>query len=104
MMKQFLHDKPLESHSSDVLGIFVTLTDAKNFVRNHCASHAERDNPDATFVEGEESGCIWYHWMNEEGTDGVSVSVSRHIVHGSGSVSVLDWGQDIGEPWSPKKK
>jgi hypothetical protein len=30
---------------------------------------------------------------NEEGTDGVSVSVSRHIVHGSGSVSVRDWGQ-----------
>jgi hypothetical protein len=27
MMKQFLHGKPLESHSSDVLGIFVTLTD-----------------------------------------------------------------------------
>jgi hypothetical protein len=42
--------------------------------------------------------------MSEEGADSVSVSVSRHIVHGSGSVSVRDWGQDIGERWSPKKK
>jgi hypothetical protein len=39
MMKQFLHGKRLESHSSDILGIFVTLPDANNFVYNHCASH-----------------------------------------------------------------
>jgi hypothetical protein len=37
--------------------------DANNFVRNHCASYAKRDNLDATPVEGEESGCIWYHWI-----------------------------------------
>lgn len=87
----------------DILGTFATLTDANNFVRNHCMIAAERDHPDANFFERTtDDGRISWEYL-DDGDEGVEVSIEKCVIKAAGSEPVNDWGRPIGAPCPSKE-
>jgi hypothetical protein len=87
----------------EVLSTFATLTDANNFVRNHCAENAERDDPYALFTE-EMSTDGRISWTYEdENRCGTEVRIEKCVINAPGSVPVKDWGRPIGAPCPPEE-
>jgi hypothetical protein len=71
----------IEEHWEDVLSTFVTLEDANNFVRNHCADNAERDDPDSIFGEGMSAvGRISWCYEDENG-NGTELRIEKCIIN-----------------------
>jgi hypothetical protein len=74
----------------EVLSIFATLTDANNFVRNHCAENAERDESDADFTEEMSTdGRISWTYEDEQG-NGIELRIDRSVINAPGSVPTKD--------------
>jgi hypothetical protein len=93
----------IEEHWEDVLSTFVTLEDANNFVRNHCADNAERDDPDAIFGEGMSAdGRISWCYEDENG-NGTELRIEKCMINAPGSVPARDWSRPIGAPCPVKE-
>ncbi|PMD43965.1 hypothetical protein L207DRAFT_508727 [Hyaloscypha variabilis F] len=93
-----------EEVGDEVLKTFASLDDANNFVRNHCADNAERDDPDAIFDEAmSPDGRISWSYEDESGY-GTQLRIEKCKVNRPGSVPARNWGRPIGEPCPEKEE
>jgi len=94
----------INENGEEILGTFVTLEDANNFVRNRCADKAVRDDPDAIFSEKMSADRrISWCYEDEDGY-GTALRIDKRKMEASGSVPARDWGRPpIGGP-CPKQE
>lgn len=72
-----------------IIGIYTLLKEANKNVRNYCAKHIERDDPDlqGEFTEGyKEDGSIWWEWDNTGDEPHMQLFVRRETIYGPGSL------------------